>query len=349
MSDLYKTEGFSLTEQLRDRIVRDILNGTYLPGGKLPTERQLETCSGTSRITVRRAYAQLEKAGIIERKRSAGTIVCRSFRAHAQMPESIGLITVLPNEFSRQFVESVCRRCFQLGVLTSLCIPEPNTGEEQFTAACRMTSRGIRNLIVWGADDSIEFSSFERLRILGANLVFFDQVLPGPCADFIGLNNHDAIESLITQALKDGAEFLEFLDWPDSKLDSNRERRKAFEEIAARTALPFRVREIPDGIRSCDAASDVRRILEDCRKYAASAVIAVNSPLLLSLFRDKHEKIRFYCVDFSEKLHSLHGTGYAQPIREMGAAAVDALFEQCRMGMKWKASVQRFNGKVMCA
>ena len=191
----------SLTERIRTDLTAKILSGIYPPGGKLPTERDYAKQSGVSRVTVRRVYDQLERSGIIVRRRPLGTRVSDTFRAHGGPLENIGLITTLPHTFSGQFVEAVSRRCEELDALLVLGIPEPDTGERQLEIALRMASRGVRDLIVWGADRGFDFSVFERLRILGVNLVFYDQVIPGPFADYVGLDNAGAMRLLLEQAV----------------------------------------------------------------------------------------------------------------------------------------------------
>jgi GntR family transcriptional regulator len=56
---------------LRDRI----LNGAIAFGAKLPTENELASVHGVSRVTVRRALGELSRERLIERRRSAGTRV----------------------------------------------------------------------------------------------------------------------------------------------------------------------------------------------------------------------------------------------------------------------------------
>ena len=53
-----------LTEKVRQKVILDILDGKYSPGDKLPTERDMTVITQTSRITVRRAYEQLERNGV---------------------------------------------------------------------------------------------------------------------------------------------------------------------------------------------------------------------------------------------------------------------------------------------
>ena len=63
------------TESVREQVFDAILHGEYLPGDAIPAEREMAEITGTSRITVRRAYAQLEKSGILERRQGRGTTI----------------------------------------------------------------------------------------------------------------------------------------------------------------------------------------------------------------------------------------------------------------------------------
>ena len=49
--------------------------GTYDQGGKLPSESELVKQFGASRPTVRRALAQLESEGFVEKRMGSGTVV----------------------------------------------------------------------------------------------------------------------------------------------------------------------------------------------------------------------------------------------------------------------------------
>ena len=64
-----------LYQRLADAIRRDVVNGEYKPGDKVPSEnvfsRELSIAPGT----VRQALAQLVKEGILERKHGKGTFV----------------------------------------------------------------------------------------------------------------------------------------------------------------------------------------------------------------------------------------------------------------------------------
>lgn len=60
---------------VRDRIHRSVLDGTYRPGDKLPRDEDIAETLGCARSTVQRAMQDLSDAGIVERKRKGGTHV----------------------------------------------------------------------------------------------------------------------------------------------------------------------------------------------------------------------------------------------------------------------------------
>lgn len=67
-------ERLSWTE-VRDRIHRQILDGTYGPGDKLPRDEDIAEALGCARSTVQRAMRDLSDSGIVERRRKGGTQV----------------------------------------------------------------------------------------------------------------------------------------------------------------------------------------------------------------------------------------------------------------------------------
>lgn len=64
-----------LYAQLRDAIRARILEGALSPGDRLPSESELSAVHGVSRITVRQALGDLQKAGLITRQQGRGAFV----------------------------------------------------------------------------------------------------------------------------------------------------------------------------------------------------------------------------------------------------------------------------------
>ncbi|MGV9768527.1 GntR family transcriptional regulator [Microbacterium sp. NPDC003461] len=64
-----------LHEQIRALLMHEIEGGAYAESGKLPPEPELCARFGVSRITVRRAVADLEGIGLVQRQQGRGTFV----------------------------------------------------------------------------------------------------------------------------------------------------------------------------------------------------------------------------------------------------------------------------------
>lgn len=64
-----------LYQQIVDRLKREVSEGRLEPGDALPSFRQLAEDLLVSVITVKRAYEELEREGIIYRRQGLGTFV----------------------------------------------------------------------------------------------------------------------------------------------------------------------------------------------------------------------------------------------------------------------------------
>lgn len=64
-----------LYRQMSDTILKEIQNGTFTPGNKIPTEFELSKTYEVSRVTVRKALSELADQGYLERKSGKGTFV----------------------------------------------------------------------------------------------------------------------------------------------------------------------------------------------------------------------------------------------------------------------------------
>jgi len=67
-----------LYQAVAEAITRDIAAGRYLPGQKLPSERELTELHDVSRPTIREAMIALEIRGVVEARHNAGVFVARA-------------------------------------------------------------------------------------------------------------------------------------------------------------------------------------------------------------------------------------------------------------------------------
>lgn len=335
----------NLTSYVCEILIDGILHGKYLPGDRLLAEREFAEAHSVSRITVRRAFARLEEAGILVRKRPFGTYVADKFHAHSGDLKSIGLITALSNDFSGSFIQEVSSCCEKEDILLALGIPEQNTLEYQLKIAVRMASRGVKNLIVWGAGKGEGLEVFKRLRILGVNLVFYDQVIPGDFADYVGLDNKFAMESIFEAALKCGRKNFIFLNYSDLEIDSADEREKTFKHCLLHSGMPGEIIKISFSAPAAEKKKYAEIIKEKMNED--TALIAMNAPLLCDIFHSAPPYGALFCIDYTPALEEINATGFAQPIRAMAFEAVDMLKKQCAKGKKWHPVCHFFKGTVI--
>ena len=61
--------------QLVERLKTEIVSGVYPPGGRLPSVRELAAAASVNPNTMQKAFAELERTGLIITMRNSGRIV----------------------------------------------------------------------------------------------------------------------------------------------------------------------------------------------------------------------------------------------------------------------------------
>lgn len=334
-----------LTESIRRQVVDGILEGKYRPGDKLPTERGMAELTSTSRITVRRAYGQLEQAGIIERKTKTGTTVAETFRGNSDAIDLVAVITTLDDQFSRVFLEALHAACAANDALLVLAVAKERAAEQD-AQALKLAAKGVKNIVVWGFDKSIDTALFQRLRILGVNSVFFDRVVPADFADFVGLDNRHAIQTLMDAAAATGP--CAFANIAGLNIDSNAERERSFLDECRRRKLPHSLFQIPWDALDTPAAEQFCRVFFASRgKDLPAAVVCVNDRVALAVKAACPTGVEVYSVDGTAEALAAGIVTYSQPIGMMAAATVRALESQRREGKDWQPRQYRFKGELL--
>ena len=78
---------------IRDELMNAIRSGQYVPGSRLPTERELSEHYGVHRMTVRQATTELVRAGLVVKRRPQGNFV-REQLEHAVGERHVNLICI---------------------------------------------------------------------------------------------------------------------------------------------------------------------------------------------------------------------------------------------------------------
>ena len=76
MNNNLRIKPAKLSDQIVQQLEHMLLEGSFAPGQKLPTERELAAQFDVSRPSLREALQKLEAKGLVSRKQGGGTFVC---------------------------------------------------------------------------------------------------------------------------------------------------------------------------------------------------------------------------------------------------------------------------------
>jgi len=332
------------TVSLVHAVVRDILYGKYQPGEKLPSERDMALQTGTSRITAQRAFDVLTDRGVLERRPGSGTYVATARKRTNEKMDYVALLASIRYPFAAEFVEEFERIVAEQDALFVLRLTDLDPQKEK-VAAIDLVAKGIRNLVVWPSRSLFAADAFERMHILGTNIVFFDCMVPGDYADFVGVDNDHAMKSLVTAMLQDGAEELLLVSYEGIPADSDRLREEAFLRHCGSAGIAHRLVHVP-------WQGDLEQVM---RQYKATwfegksglGVICINDEMALRVKACMPEIFRVCGVDGLPEASKAGITSYRQPVARMARETMHLLLEQQRQGALWRPCRRLFKGRIL--
>ncbi len=308
----------SKTDEFRKLVFTDILHGNYSPGDKLPTEREMAEICGISRITVRRAYSDLEAAGILERRRGSGTFVASRTKANGDPGNVTALLMSVGSPFSLDFIRAMEKELTAHGEFLVLRLTDDSPELEE-AAAIDAVGNGIRNLVIWPSGEDFRSETFARLRVLGVNMVFFDRMFPGAYADYVGVDNDHAMQVLF-EAAGDIRNPL-YVTYSDRCFDSSFARENAFRRECRKRKINGTVIRMPMEEGTAAAAT---------LPSEYDAVFAVNDDMAQRLLMAAGSRPVFgidgHCPDI---------ISYRQPMRLMAEKVVQLLYKQRNGSSQW--------------
>src|SRR5660397_282330 len=97
-------ENNSLYMSLKNKIMKEILNGTYRIGEAIPSESTLSRTNNMSRATVHKALEIFEREGILQRTLGKGTIVSMNQQGRGGNLNTIALVAPAQRRFFANFI-----------------------------------------------------------------------------------------------------------------------------------------------------------------------------------------------------------------------------------------------------
>lgn len=103
----------SVSDQVFEQILDEVVGGEFAPGDTLPNERRLAEVLGVSRPAVREALQRMAQAGLVELRHGGGTSV-RDFHRHAGL-DLLPRLLVRAGEVDPRVVRSVVEARYTVG------------------------------------------------------------------------------------------------------------------------------------------------------------------------------------------------------------------------------------------
>ena len=142
---------------LKDQLLKKIIDGTYPFGQSLPTEHELGEMYQLSRITVRKSLEELKKEGLLTGIPRVGTVVTHRKGGYNSSLDLIALVATVQDPFFGLFMEHFESIAEENG---SLMLFKQDFHGEAYRLGdmfFRFIQRNIRNVVIWPQTDQIDF------------------------------------------------------------------------------------------------------------------------------------------------------------------------------------------------
>lgn len=268
-----------LYQNIIDNLSSEITGGIYQVDDRLPTEAELMSTYGTSRITVTRALKEMELKGLIYRQKGRGTFVAPQ---QSQATRIISL--VLPHKegfFSggQQYVRSITAACRRAGYLCSVSYSEQSVRRER-AILTDIRSHGVSGVILYPIGNH-NIEEISRLSLDGVPIILLDRPLEELELPVVRSENLNGAKMAVSHILSAGHRRIAFIGVLDAEPAALRYR--GYCRALTDSGLPIEPSLIHTrfpGDESGDQAvltpEGADTILEDMRGKAATACFCVN-------------------------------------------------------------------------
>ena len=102
--DLHALDKKEIRQQVFEQLLSQITTGKWKPGEKIPSENELTSIMGVSRISVREAIQKLAAMDLVETYRGKGTFV-KEFTTNNYLKSLTPMLLMTPDEFHMKLYE----------------------------------------------------------------------------------------------------------------------------------------------------------------------------------------------------------------------------------------------------
>ena len=243
------------SRQVAEVLAERIRAGTYLPGARLPAEREMAAEFAADRSAVRAALSELTRTGQIARqpgcrprvsanaaRAGASTLVARPrFEGHTQ-----AIAVILPQHSadhgSREIVRGIThvlrsQEAAYRPLIFDTNLQTVSRGVLESEACTAILQERLAGAIVWPTLEHDSLDQWRSVQAAGCPVVFVDRFDDTFLCDFAGVDNYDAAKDVTAFLLKQGHTRIAHLTL-DQQVSSTEQRIAGYRDTLAEAGLP---------------------------------------------------------------------------------------------------------------
>lgn len=341
----------SLYLTLKDELLKRILDGTYANGEQIPTENELGQTYRLSRVTVRKALEELKKEGLLGSVQGQGTVVSYRKGGYPGSLDLIALVATVHGPFFASFMEHFERAAEENGSLVLFKQDFQGKALQSEELFFRLLKKNIRNVVFWPQAEQIDFDFLRRLRSIGMNLVFFDQLFDTEVADVVYLDNRHAVDSLYREMRSIYGGKIVYIGFHEigAAPSSRTVREQAFKEASGGEGETYAVSLQGDIDRETELLID--RLLQE--GVLPAGILCCNGSIGLAVAKHlrriglERKDILLAAIDYLPGMDRYSLLAYRQPMKQLAEKAYQRLAAQSNQGELWQAGVYPLRGEVI--
>ncbi|MBD5461108.1 MAG: GntR family transcriptional regulator [Lachnospiraceae bacterium] len=231
-----------LYEVIYDDLLSGIQNGTYPPGSRLPSEKELSEQYGVSRITSKKSLEMLADENLITRMPGKGSYVLgegnqdtivqerKVTREREVKPHLVGVVLdAFGQAFGSEMLLGIEYECRKRGYDMLLKCTYGDM-EEENRAIRRMIELGVEGIILMCVQGENYNAEIMKLAIQGFPMVLVDRKLQGLQIPFVGTDHYQAAKELTDYLIGEGHKRICFLSQDLLRVSSVAERFEGYRD-----------------------------------------------------------------------------------------------------------------------
>lgn len=334
--------------QIKNYLMKEIAEQRLMPGSMISSEKELSEQFHVSRITVRKALAELEAENVIYRYPGKGTFVSEPGKTRQNVQENAGDVQE-KKEYLIGVIMSHLDSPFQVSLLQALEKALGKQGHQMMFGLShgrnqiedelidRMRGHGVDGLVIYPVDGAFYSEKILKMSMEGFPVVLVDRYLPGINTCSVYSDDRKGGQMLGEYLLKRGHKRIALLTQEPKNTICLMDRIDGFYDAMLYAGIPRREEDVMEDLENCAVYSDSAQYEENIERiekfladrpeitaiYCTIATFAMNT---LQAARRLERKLEIVCFDsvepyqWTEKLRIPY---IAHSETEMGQRAIE--------------------------